>query len=368
MDPGQESLVEQFIKVTEVDRDRAKFFLESSSWDLELAMESFYKDDQEPDMYDMFPSAPIPEATKPPSGPAFDPTPVTQEGNPRFASIADMRQGETADSDEEGQAFYAGGSEHSGQQVLGPPKKFMDLFKQVKKDDDSGPEEDFESKSSAFCGTGYRLGDMESTTPVVIKSAASNESPEMARVLNMWKNGFNVDNGPLREYTDERNREFLESITRREIPQELSREAKGGKINLNINDYHTKDYVPPKETVAAFSGKGHMLGSPLPGMVSTTNTSPATSASSAPVSNIEVNKSLPTTNLQIRLSDGSRMTLKLNHTHQISDIRTHILLQHPEYEGRSFFLATYPSKELQNESLTLAEGNLLNAVIIQRMR
>ncbi|XP_029637017.1 NSFL1 cofactor p47 isoform X2 [Octopus sinensis] len=338
MDPGQESLVEQFIKVTEVDRDRAKFFLESSSWDLELAMESFYKDDQEPDMYDMFPSAPIPEATKPPSGPSFDPTPVTQEGNPR------------------------------GQQVLGPPKKFMDLFKQVKKDDDSGPEEDFESKSSAFCGTGYRLGDMESTTPVVIKSAASNESPEMARVLNMWKNGFNVDNGPLREYTDERNREFLESITRREIPQELSREAKGGKINLNINDYHTKDYVPPKETVAAFSGKGHMLGSPLPGMVSTTNTSPATSASSAPVSNIEVNKSLPTTNLQIRLSDGSRMTLKLNHTHQISDIRTHILLQHPEYEGRSFFLATYPSKELQNESLTLAEGNLLNAVIIQRMR
>ncbi|CAI9723363.1 NSFL1 cofactor p47-like [Octopus vulgaris] len=283
MDPGQESLVEQFIKVTEVDRDRAKFFLESSSWDLELAMESFYKDDQEPDMYDMFPSAPIPEAAKPPSGPSFDPTPVTQEGNPRFASIADMRQGETADSDEEGQAFYAGGSEH-------------------------------------------------------------------------------------REYTDERNREFLESITRREIPQELSREAKGGKINLNINDYHTKDYVPPKETVAAFSGKGHMLGSPLPGMVSTTNTSPATSASSAPVSNIEVNKSLPTTNLQIRLSDGSRMTLKLNHTHQISDIRTHILLQHPEYEGRSFFLATYPSKELQNESLTLAEGNLLNAVIIQRMR
>lgn len=36
MDPGQESLVEQFIKVTEVDRDRAKFFLESSSWDLEV--------------------------------------------------------------------------------------------------------------------------------------------------------------------------------------------------------------------------------------------------------------------------------------------------------------------------------------------
>lgn len=40
-------------------------------------------------------------------------------------------------SDEEsGQAFYAGGSEHSGQQVLGPPKKKADmiakLFKSAK--------------------------------------------------------------------------------------------------------------------------------------------------------------------------------------------------------------------------------------------
>ncbi|GAB1602859.1 NSFL1 cofactor p47-like isoform X1 [Argonauta hians] len=364
MDPEQENLVEQFIKVTEVDRDRAKFFLESASWNLELAMESFYKDDQEAEMYDMFPSAPIPETTKPTPGPAFNP-PVPQVQNPRFASLADIRQGDNAESDEEGQAFYAGGSEHSGQQVLGPPKKFMDLFKQGKKDDDSCPE-DFKAKSSAFRGTGYRLGDMESSAPVVIQSTASNESPEMARALNMWKNGFTVDNGPLRDYSDERNTEFLESIARREIPQELSREAKGGKINLNINDYRTKDYSPPKETVAAFTGKGHMLGSPSPTTAqSETNTS---SASSATVSNVEVNKSLPTTNLQIRLSDGSRMSLKLNHTHQISDIRSQILLQHPEYEGRSFFLATYPSKELNNESLTLAEGNLLNAVIIQRMR
>ena len=38
--------------------------------------------------------------------------------------------------DEDGQAFYAGGSEHSGQQVLGPPRKKSDmvtkLFKSAK--------------------------------------------------------------------------------------------------------------------------------------------------------------------------------------------------------------------------------------------
>ena len=36
MDPEKESLIEQFINVAGVDRDRAKFFLESSSWDLSV--------------------------------------------------------------------------------------------------------------------------------------------------------------------------------------------------------------------------------------------------------------------------------------------------------------------------------------------
>ena len=44
-----------------------------------------------------------------------------------------------SDSDEEGQAFYVGGSERSGQQVIGPPRKTRasndligDMFKSAK--------------------------------------------------------------------------------------------------------------------------------------------------------------------------------------------------------------------------------------------
>ena len=41
------------------------------------------------------------------------------------------------DDEEKGQAFYAGGSQHSGQQILGPPKKnpekiIKDLFEKAK--------------------------------------------------------------------------------------------------------------------------------------------------------------------------------------------------------------------------------------------
>ena len=33
-------------------------------------------------------------------------------------------------------------------------------------------------------------------------------------VLKLWKNGFSVDNGPLRDFQDEENREFLEAVRR----------------------------------------------------------------------------------------------------------------------------------------------------------
>lgn len=41
----------------------------------------------------------------------------------------------SSEDEEEGQAFYAGGSEHSGQQVLGPPRNrdmVSDMFKAVR--------------------------------------------------------------------------------------------------------------------------------------------------------------------------------------------------------------------------------------------
>lgn len=53
--------------------------------------------------------------------------------------LSSLKQDHDSDSseDEEGQAFYAGGSEHSGQQVLGPPRGrrtdiVTDMFRSVR--------------------------------------------------------------------------------------------------------------------------------------------------------------------------------------------------------------------------------------------
>lgn len=47
-----------------------------------------------------------------------------------------MRSNESSSDEEEGQAYYAGGSEHSGQQVVGPwrpPNEIItDLFRSLR--------------------------------------------------------------------------------------------------------------------------------------------------------------------------------------------------------------------------------------------
>ncbi len=68
--------------------------------------------------------------------------------------------------------------------------------------------------SSAFRGTGYRLGDTEGAPPETVMGLPrhSEQPREVDMVLKLWKNGFSVDDGELREFQDPQNKEFLDSI------------------------------------------------------------------------------------------------------------------------------------------------------------
>ena len=41
---------------------------------------------------------------------------------------------------------------------------------------------------------------------------------------------------------------------------ELVREAKGGKVHLDMDDCRDRDYAPVKSKFKSFAGQGHMLG------------------------------------------------------------------------------------------------------------
>ncbi|KAL0595295.1 NSFL1 cofactor p47 [Plecturocebus cupreus] len=169
----QEALRE-FVAVTGAEEDRARFFLESAGWDLQIALASFYEDGGDEDIVT------ISQAT---------PSSVSRGTAPsdnRVTSFRDLIHDQDEDEEEEeGQRapsvchmngkvyfvhrFYAGGSERSGQQIVGPPRKKSpnelvdDLFKGAKEHGAVAVERVTKSpgetsKPRPFAGGGYRLG------------------------------------------------------------------------------------------------------------------------------------------------------------------------------------------------------------------
>lgn len=61
------------------------------------------------------------------------------------------------------------------------------------------------------------------------------------RKLKLWKNGFSIDDGELRDYATPENAEFLASVKRGEVPRELVNETRGAdgpaSISINISNH-----------------------------------------------------------------------------------------------------------------------------------
>jgi len=366
-----DNLLAQFQDITGIDAERAKFYLESANWQLDLAMANFYEGDGEDESV-----MEIPMDDPPPPQQA-------QEGGTGPGKIKIGFAGEDSDSssEEEGQAFYAGGSTSSGQQILGPGKKkdkkndiVGDMFKAAR---DAGAEQVESgsgvpggSKAKSFLGSGFRLG-TDSTASQPVAGAAAEVAPRHF-VLKMWQDGFSVDDGDIRPYQDPENREFLQSVMRGAIPPELVKEAKGGEVHVDMEDHRNDQFEKPKSKPKPFQGKGNVLGSIAPSVteapVAAANADPK-AAEEAAAKAFKVDSNQPTTSVQVRLADGSRLIVKLNHTHTVGHLRSYITMARSQYAGVSFALmTTFPNKELTDDSQSLAAAGLLGAAVLQRLK
>ncbi|MEE6506463.1 hypothetical protein FKM82_007682 [Ascaphus truei] len=365
----QEESVQEFVAVTGSEEERARFFLESAGWDLQLALASFYEDGGDEDIVTL---------PQPPSG-------STSRGSGpsdhRVTSFRDLVHAqEEEEEEEEGQRFYAGGSERSGQQIVGPPKKkspnelVEDLFKGAKEHgavavDRTSKSPGEGSKSSPFAGGGYRLGAApEEESAYVTGGRRQHSAQDVHVVLKLWKNGFSLDESDLRSYQDPANAQFLEAIRRGEIPAELRRLAQGGQVNLDMEDHRDEDFMRTRSSFKAFTGEGQKLGSNVQQVLIPPSPSQQEENEAKASSSVSLSSSEPTTNLQIRLADGGRLVQRFNHSHRVRDIRLFIVDARPASAATSFVLmTTFPNKELTDENQTLKEANLLNAVIVQRL-
>lgn len=405
--PDQDCLISQFVGITGADSERGKLYLESTGNQLDLAIAAYFEEVDERVLREQQIQADLikeeqerqrleTEARQTPN--LFTPPEPTMgsddkkkasQDKPRFGTLGSLApEDEDMDSDEEpGQAFYAGGSDHSGQQVLGPPKKrdpekiVKSMFESAKKHggqvvEDESPQT---RRSVAFGGAGNRLGsgapdDPSSRVGVSLNTSSaagvdvSTGPPTVDMVLKLWRNGFSLDDGPLRTYEDPANGEFLQSIRAGEIPKELLNSSRG-EVNLNMEDHRHEEYQLIKKPIRAFAGEGQRLGAVAPEVIAAAIAPGQNSKSDeeAAQKELAVDTSKPITNIQIRLADGSRLVLKINTDQKVSRIREYICRARPGAAAQVFTLMiTFPNRELKDEELTIESADLKNASIVQK--
>jgi len=187
--------------------------------------------------------------------------------------------------------------------------------------------------------------------------------------LRLWRTGFTIDTGELRLYSDAENLAFLNSIKAGEIPRELIRSHPGQEVQLAMEDRRHEQYEPPKAQANPFSGQGHMLGSPAPTVVpSVTEASDRITNEENARSQINLSEHEPSTNLQFRLADGTRLVARFNHTHRVGDLHNFINTARPQYRSTNYILTLFPNRDLTDMEVTIKDANILNAALTQKMK
>lgn len=154
----------------------------------------------------------------------------------------------------------------------------------------------------------------EEAQKVGAKSLSPTEQKKQVDVsIKLWKNGFTV-NDDFRSYSDGASQQFLNSIKKGELPLELQGVFDKEEVDVRVEDKKNEVCMSTKPVFQPFSGQGHRLG-------------------------------------------------------RISHIKDFIEKYQGPQRSPPFSLATaLPFLKLLDETLTLEEADLQNAVIIQRLK
>ncbi|XP_020109281.1 plant UBX domain-containing protein 4-like [Ananas comosus] len=165
---------------------------------------------------------------------------------------------------------------------------------------------------------------------------------------------------------------FLQSITKSECPEELEPADRRSKVHVNLVRKQ-ENYPEPVKRHAAFRGVGRVLGSgssddsiPEPTATVTTTTTTTTTANTS--NGLSLDAASPSTSIQLRLADGTRMVARFNTTHTVGDIRAFIDASRPG-ATRTYRLQTvgFPPKQLDDATVTIEEAGIANSVVIQKL-
>ncbi|ESW19677.1 hypothetical protein PHAVU_006G145700 [Phaseolus vulgaris] len=286
----------------------------------------------------------------------------------RIRTLSDLnRPSADSDSDSDGPQEYYTGGEKSGMLVQDPSKgNDVDaIFNQARQlGAVERPLDQLQEppRSTSFAGTGRLLSGETAA------QSTTNQQPEsVVHNIVFWSNGFTVNDGPLRRLEDPENASFLESIKKSECPKELEPADRRSSVNVNLIR-RNENYPEPVKQSVPFQGVGRTLGSSSTSVAPdpTAALTPPTTAPT-PSAGLVVDQSLPSTSIQVRLADGTRLISHFNLHHVISDIRAFIDASRPG--GRQNYqlqMMGFPPKVLTDETKTIEQAGLANSVVIQK--
>ncbi|CAF1528042.1 unnamed protein product [Adineta ricciae] len=282
------------------------------------------------------------------------------------------------DSDDEGQAFYAGGSERSGQQIIGPPKdkdnnkRIANVFdaarRQGARETSDGDDETASSypKREPFSGTGYSLND--NPVPSYPQDAsASVTTKKVEQVpIRFYSNGFTVGDGELRSF--EENREFIEYIKRGEMPPELrSMNSNGQQIEVSLEDHRGEEYKRVAPTFKPFTGTGHTIGAPR------SNQAESDTLDLHRLEDIarqRLRRSISSsTIIRLRLPDISTpLCIPIDLHRTLADVRKFLTENIPSLQSNTFEFMEPPSTRIQrdDENQRIKDSKLSNSMLVVR--
>ncbi|KAK7749662.1 protein phosphatase regulator [Cytospora paraplurivora] len=406
MADSHDDLLLQFCELTGASASRATQYLEASQWSLSDAVGSFFADDDEVPASAAGPSsqaAPEPEYTGPrtldgrpaplsafPTSSSSSKKPAKKKGLATLSSLGgghdhdhdhddDDDDDEDDDADRRGPRDLFAGGEKSGLAVQDPSRNAADPQNVIKdilakakanakrttsEEASPGP-----SRSSNFRGSGVTVGGegTESRTigePQVPRTPRSEELPVVTRTLHLWRDGFSIEDGPLRRYDDPQHAVDLQMIRTGRAPLHLMDVEHGQRCDVRLQQ-HEEDWHQLPRIYRPFGGQGHRLGSPVPGASTGASvplqnapapaaSSPAPAAAPAPVA--DVDSSQPSVAIRFQMPDGSRLPARFNLTHTVGDLYQFARSASADTRDRPFVIqSTFPSKEYKDQGQKLEE-------------
>jgi UBX domain-containing protein 1 len=167
-----------------------------------------------------------------------------------------------------------------------------------------------------------------------------------ARQITMYRDGFTVDDGPLRDLSDPMNKKFMDDIAKGQVPEEFGRSS---DVNVSVHDKRGEDYKEPSAVGSASSSRVPAVPAKIDDPVAAKGEGCVT-----------VDTSKPTTKIQIRFHDGSKKAQEFNQDQTVGDLRAFC----SQVTGQAMTIkGGFPPKPLTDDAQTLKDAGLCGAAV-----